>query len=182
MIPILLMAIDNEEDRRKIVTIYEEYRSLMLYTANKVLSDYALAEDAVSESIEKLIRNMHKVGEVSCYKTRAFIVIIVRNTALNILKKNSRMVCSDIEEEEVADPAPGVADTVVDMESFDRIVAIIRALPDTYRDAAVLSIVHERSHDEIAEILGISYDTAKMRVSGAKKMIRNNLKGGDGYA
>jgi len=174
----MFMALDNEADRSKIVRIYKTYRSLMFYTAVKILKDHALAEDAVSDSIEKLIRNLHKVGDVSCYKTKALAVVIVRNTALNILKKSKRTDDLDAKEVEVADSAPLVADKLMSLEGFNSIVEMINALPDIYRDAAVLSMVHEYSHGDIAGMLDISYDTVKMRISRAKKIIRNKLREG----
>ena len=178
MIPIILMAIESEADKNKIIRIYEEYRGLMLYIAMQVLKDHALAEDAVSESIEKLIRNLHKVGDISCYKTRSLIVVIVRNTAINIWRKAKRTAGSgDIEIEQVVDKAPIAPDKIVSIEGYNRIVDIINSLPDTYRDVAVLSFLHEYSHSEIAEMLGISYDTVKMRISRAKKTIRKKVMG-----
>jgi len=169
------MALDNEKDRSKMVRIYEEYRSLMFYIAVKVLKDHALAEDAVSDSIEKLIRNLHKVGDISCYKTRSLIVVIVRNTALNILKKAGRTDSLDTQVEEIADEAPLTTDKLMSLEGFNNIVEIVNALPDIYRDAAVLSLLHEYSHADIAKMLDISYDTVKMRISRAKKIVRNKL-------
>jgi RNA polymerase sigma-70 factor (ECF subfamily) len=182
MIPIVFLSLDTEEDRSKIIRIYEKYRGLMFYVAVNILKDHALAEDAVSDSIEKLINNIHKVGDVSCYKTRSLVVIIVKNTALNMLKKNKRADFLDPDDENaIADTSPTAADKMTSEEGFGSIVAVINSLPDTYRDAAILSVLHEHSHDDIAKMLDISYATAKMRVSRAKKAIRDKLeRGGDG--
>ena len=178
MIPLIFMAIENENDKNKIIQVYEQYRGLMLHVATQVLHDRATAEDAVSESIEKLIRNLHKVGDVSCYKTRALVVVIVRNTAINIWNKNKRAgYGNDDEIERLSDKAPMVSDNIVSMEGYDKIVATINALPDTYRDVAVLSLLHDCSHSEIVEMLGIGYDTVKMRLSRAKKMLREKVMG-----
>ncbi|MCL2400494.1 MAG: RNA polymerase sigma factor [Defluviitaleaceae bacterium] len=176
MFPLIFFTLDSEADKNKIVQLYEKYHRLMFYVARKVLSDHALAEDAVSESIEKMIYNIHKIDDISCYKTKAFIVIIVRNTALNILKKKGRTDTHlDVDSEVIADESFLVSDKIISIESYNNIVSIINSLPDTLRDVAVLSLVHEQSHSEIAEILEISYDTVKMRLSRAKKTIRTKL-------
>ena len=178
MIPLIFMTIKNEDDKNKIVQIYEQYRGLMLHIATQVLHDRATAEDAVSESIEKLIRNLHKVGDVSCYKTRALVVVIVRNTAINIWNKNKRAgYGNDDEIERISDKAPLLSDNIVSIEGYDKIVDIINVLPDTYKDVAVLSLLHEYSHSEIAKILDIGYDTVKMRLSRAKKILREKVMG-----
>lgn len=179
LIPLIFTALENQTDRNKIILIYEEYRNLMLYIAMQVLHDRATAEDAVSESIEKLIRNIHKVGDVPCYKTRSLVVIIVRNTAINIWKKGKRSdTGKDDEIEKIADATPLAADELVSTEGYNKLVAIINSLPDTYRDVAVLSLIHEYSHSDIAETLGIGYDVVKMRLSRAKKSIREKVMAG----
>ena len=178
MIPIIFMTIESENDKNKIISIYQQYRGLMFYIAKQILKDQASAEDAVSDSIEKLIRNLHKIDDISCYKTRSLIVIIVRNTALNILKKAKYTDISDPQTEEAADTSPIAIEEIVSTEAYNKIVEIINSLPDTYRDAAVLSLLHERTYDDIAGLLDISYDAVKMRLSRAKKIIRNKLGGG----
>ena len=178
MIPIIFLALENESDRNKIIGIYEEYRSLMLYIAKQILKDHAQAEDAVSESIEKLIKNIHKVGDVSCYKTRALVVIIVRNTAINIWRRTKKVdISGDTEMEQMASNSPLPSDKIVSLEGYNKIVDVINSLPDTYRDVAILSLINEYSHDEISKTLDISYDTVKMRISRAKKIIREKVMG-----
>lgn len=162
-------------DRNKIIAIYEKYYGLMLYIAMQILTDRALAEDAVSESIEKLIRNIHKVDDITCYKTRALIVIIVRNTAINIYNKSKRTSGVDIDTMEFADDGSSVSDEILSVEGYNKIVEVINSLPDTLRDVASLALLHEYSHTEISEILDISYDAVKMRLSRAKASIRKKV-------
>ena len=180
LFPMLLMTLESDSDRNKIIEIYKKYYGLMLYIAKKVLTDRALAEDAVSESIEKIINNLHKIGDISCYRTRSLIVIIVRNTALNILKKEKRTEGPDIGEMEIAGKTPYVDDEVLNLEGYKTIVGIINSLPDTYRDVAILLLLHGYEYQEAAKILDISYEAVKMRISRAKKMIRTKLTGKQG--
>ena len=178
LLPIIFMSIESDFDKNKVIEIYEQYRSLMMYIAMQVLHDHALAEDAVSESFEKIIKNIHKVGDIACYKTRSLIVIIVKNTAINIWNKRKRTDTSDLDNHNPADNSPSVSEEIITAESYNKLVKIIDNLPDTYRDVAVLSLLHELSHQEIADTLNISYDTVKMRMSRAKKEIRKKLETG----
>jgi len=174
---ISIAAISSEEDRSKMVQIFDEYYALMIRVAIGILKDRALAEDAVSESIVKLIENISNIGEVSCYKTKSYIVIIVRNTSLNILKKAKRSQSLDGEHSDIVDIDAQIPETLISMEGYESIVGIVKSLPPTLKDVAVLSLVHGYSHNEIAELLGISYDTVKMRLSRAKQAIRNAFGG-----
>jgi len=174
------MAIENQADRSKVIEIYEKYSKLMLHVAIQVLHDHASAEDAVSESFEKIINNLHKVGDTSCYKTRSLVVIIVRNTAINIWKKNTRGgygLGNDEEIESLASNSPLIDDKVVSEEAYNKLVVAISSLSDTYRDVAVMALIHDYSYSEIAETLEIDYNAVKMRISRAKKMLREKVMG-----
>ncbi|MCL1883443.1 MAG: RNA polymerase sigma factor [Defluviitaleaceae bacterium] len=172
-----IQAMDNEKDKSKMAQIFDEYYALMLHVAMSILKDRALAEDAVSESLEKLIKNISKIGEVSCYKTKSLIVIIVKNTSLNILKKENRNATLDDEQSDTIDENAIIPEKLVSMEGFEDLVEIIKSLPPTLKEVAVLSLVHEYNHNEVATKLGIKYDVVKTRLSRAKKMIRNILRG-----
>ncbi|MCL2852371.1 MAG: sigma-70 family RNA polymerase sigma factor [Defluviitaleaceae bacterium] len=174
----IINAMDNDADKSKIARIFDEYYYLMLHIAMEVLKDRDLAEDAVSESVEKLIKNISNIGEVSCYKTKSYIVIIVKNTSINLLKKMCLSENHFDETAEVVDPDSPIPEKLVSMEGYENLVDIIKSLPPALKDAAILSLVHDRSHSEIAEELGISYDAVKMRLSRAKQVIRNALGGG----
>ena len=64
---------------------------------------------------------------------------------------------------------------MISRKEYENIIGIIDALPDTYRDVTLLSIVHQCSHAEIADLLGISNDAVRTRLSRAKKIIKAKL-------
>ena len=170
------MSIESEEDKSKAIQIFEKYHGLMFYVANGILKDYALAEDAVSDSYVKLILNLHKIEDVSCGKTRRLIVIIVRNTAINIYNKNFKTNFSQsIEDEQPVDESPAVPDEVISSESYDIIVNIINSLSDSIRDIAMLSFVYEWSHKEIEKLTGLRPGTIRMKLTRARNTIKNEL-------
>ena len=173
MISLIFTALENEDDRNKFLKIYEEYRSLMFYVANRILKDRASAEDAVSDSFIKIIHNLHKIDQIPCPKTKSFIVIIVKNTALNIYNKMSYVEKSfETEHEITIGTTQQVSDEIISKEGYKNIVDIIDSLPDTLRIVAVLSLLHGLSNKEIAEITEISYDTIRKRLLRAKSAIK----------
>ncbi|MCL2378815.1 MAG: RNA polymerase sigma factor [Defluviitaleaceae bacterium] len=167
----------RKENHAKLVRLYEEYYSLMMSVAIKILKDHALSEDAVADSFEKLLRHIHKIGDVTCYKTKAFVVITVKNTALDMLKKMKR-IAPDSEDmlDEIADYNPDILSAIVSQEGHGHIVNIIDALTPALRDVAVLSLLHGLSSIEISKLLGLSDSTARMRLSRARKAVISKLK------
>jgi RNA polymerase sigma-70 factor (ECF subfamily) len=169
-------TLSGAEDESKIALLFQEYRSLMHYIAIRILNDHALAEDAVSESFIRLIRNIHKVGEIKCHKTRGLVVIIVTNVAKTLYNKKIKegVGCED-EMLEIPDPSPGVPDEIIGLESYNAAVNIINALPDSLRDVADLAFVHNYDYKEIADMLNISYDNVRQRISRARRIIKDEL-------
>ena len=179
----MVMVIENDTDRSKATEIYLKYYSTMIYVAKSILNDQASAEDAVSEALIKIIRNIEKINDISCYKTRCYIVIIVRNTALNLLKKQTSRVSNlDDNYEDISDSDISLLDNFVSEESYQTIIKAIRSLPESLSDVLYLSTINDFDNKKISKILNLSYDVVKMRLSRAKKAIRKILKEkGDGY-
>ncbi|HFL3113362.1 TPA: RNA polymerase sigma factor, partial [Clostridioides difficile] len=96
---IYLAMLELEEDKVKFEKIYEKYRQIMFYVANKILKDDHLAEDAVHNAFIRIIKNIDKIDEVDSPRTKAFIVIIVERIAIDFYRKRKREKVSDIEEE-----------------------------------------------------------------------------------
>ena len=169
----------DKADYAKLIRLHEEYYSLMMSVAIKILKDYALSEDAVADSFEKLLHNLDKIGDIVCYKTRAFVVITVKHTALDILKKTKRVVLDNEDMlSNIADNEPDILSGIISREGHGHIVSIIDTLTPALRDVATLSMFHGLSSVEISEVLGISDSTVRMRLSRARKAVISKMKDG----
>jgi RNA polymerase sigma factor (sigma-70 family) len=62
-----------------------------------------------------------------------------------------------------------------DMEILNRVRSAVAALPARYREPVVLRYLQELSTDEIAQILGISQNALHVRLSRARKHLKENL-------
>ena len=56
----------------------------MYYTANNILKDSHLAEDAVHNAFLRIINNLEKIEDINSHKTKGLIVIIVKNVSIDI--------------------------------------------------------------------------------------------------
>lgn len=74
MMLFFLEMINTEDDKSKFILIYEKYCKLMFYIANQILNDSWLAEDAVHDAFVNVIKNLHKIEDVNCNKTKSFIL------------------------------------------------------------------------------------------------------------
>ena len=96
-----------DEKSVKLEQLYALHKNVMLYTAERILRDYQLAEDAVQKAFMKVLDNLHKIEEPDCNKTRAFLVIITRNVAITMYNRQKKLAVP-IEEIEQIDCAGGL--------------------------------------------------------------------------
>ena len=66
---------------------------------------------------------------------------------------------------------------VLNQELRGRLEGAIRSLPKTYRLVLILRDMEQLDTREVAEVLGVSQDTVKMRLHRARVFVRNALAG-----
>lgn len=84
---IYLQMIDTPEDRSKFEQLYLEYRGLMFHVANKILQHTQDSEDTVHQAFLKVAENIEKIGDPKCPKTQSYIVTIVENKAIDLIRR-----------------------------------------------------------------------------------------------
>ena len=87
MLVFLLAALENDEDKKLFTEIYEQYRPQMERTAMHFLKSHADVEDAVQNAFMQMIRHFEKIYEIPCEELSFWIISIVKNEALMIIKK-----------------------------------------------------------------------------------------------
>lgn len=79
---IYLAMIDSPEEKIKFEIIYEQYKNLMFYTANKILGDTRDSEDIVHDAFLKIIEIIDSIDDPKRPQTRSLIVTITENSPL----------------------------------------------------------------------------------------------------
>lgn len=172
-----LAAIEDEYSRSKVEALYIKYGLDMFKVAHGVLNDYQLAQDAVQAAFIKLIDNIDKIDEINCNKTRAFVVIIVRNISINIYRERRRrnhMPLEDIEDI-LPDDAETIDERIINIEMYSQIASKIDELPDVYGDIISLKYFYHYSDSEIAKLLNITQENVRVRLFRAKKSLFKSL-------
>ena len=120
----------------------------------------------------KILENFDKVGEISCHKTRSYVVIIVRNAAINMYNRRKRHPAVPIEEAAFCAAGEKLERT----DDLDSLAKAVLKLPAIYKDALKLKYVQEFSNAEIAGMLGISETAVRKRLERAKRMLEEILR------
>lgn len=182
MLGFYLTLIDELSDKEKFTEIYEHYRDMMMQKAMSILHNTALAEEAVQESFVKIAKNIFKISSPICSKTASFIVIIVRNTSYDILRREKPDQNLSLDEEISAEniEMPDIND-VISTVGLNFMLDVINEMDDKYRDALSLKYLYGYSNGEIAKLLGVSENNARMRIYRAKVILKAKLEE-NGYA
>ena len=120
------------------------------------------------QSITTIDNNEEKTKLEELYKKYRGLMLHV---AIQILKNK------ELAEETIPDNSISTLDDLIAKDGYKAIKKAILALPESLKDVAYLNLICERNHEEIAKILGISNSASKMRLTRAKKAIREALAG-----
>lgn len=160
----------------KLEDIYHTYRQLLFYVAYSILHDIPTAEDCVQQSYIRVMPHLEKITEVHCPQTKNFMVIIVKNIALNVYnarRKKSTISYDEVEGWLLASPN----DEIENWESSAHLEDLMARLPDSYRDALMLRYDNGYSAAEIAGLLEISEEGAKKRLQRARAKLAELIAG-----
>lgn len=156
------------QDRLAQKKLYDRYSSAMYTVAYRITSDFELAQDVLQESFIKVFRHLEGFRRESTLG--AWIKTIVVRTALSRIKKEQHF--APIED------LPPDQSTLRWSHSLDAeyLEQSIQALPVGYRTVFLLIEVEGYSHQEVADLLGISVGTSKSQLFYAKKRLRQTLE------
>ncbi len=172
------MAKYKKDNISKIERVYAKHRNMIYLTAYDILKDTALAEDAVQETVAKLIRYSDALNEEKEIPTKNYIVRVAKSVSIDIYNRREKERAEELNDEEVAqlkaefDPQ----EYVITKESVNTIVKAINDMDDKYRLPLLYSRINGHSAEQIADIMGISERTVYSRLKKAKQILAETLK------
>ncbi len=162
-----LLSEGNEEG---IDLLYECMGRTMLFVARGILSDND-AEDAVQESFLKIVRNIDKYrpSDSAC----GWVCRIVRNQALNMLKKEKKSLTSSLDD---APDLPSPADTEETEAAKLTVEQLLKRLnPPVVRQMIYMKYFLDMTVREIAAETGMSKSFVAKKIADAEKQMKNML-------
>jgi len=174
---ILILAFSSAEEQNKFEYLYNRYKNLLFTKAWQILHDHMLAEDAVSEAYIRIYNNLHKIEDVDSPRSVAFMVTIVRNTALTILKRNRYQTPQEIDE--TLPDNFDLEESVLSVISQQQIVEVIEQLDEELRNIFVLKYAYDLPSREIALQMGMSENNINVKLYRAKKKLTEIIRKGE---
>ena len=150
---------------------------------------YDKAVDVVNDGYVKVFRNFEKFQFRDIENLEMVLMgwmrMIMINTAIDHLRKNNFLPeIGDISETTWAQEDKSQSSDQVLL--YKELVKQIKKLPPSYRTVFNLYVIEGLTHQEIANLLGISVGTSKSNLSKARvilqKIVKNNDREGQMYA
>lgn len=136
------------------------------------------SEEIMNEGFVKLFKHIHQFDESRQEDTllslKGWFKRILVNTCIDHYRKSNASVNGHVlstESESIADHS----ESGLDILSYKEIVEAIRLLSPGYRAVFNLFVIEGMSHEEIAQILGISVGASKSNLSKARDNLRKLL-------
>ena len=143
--------------------------------ALRIVGNAAVAEDLTSEVFLNVWRQAH------CFKAHStvstWLLAIARNKAFTALRGRRAEVLDDATAAAIEDPAN---DPELELQAKDRSNVLRRCLTQLspeHREMIDLVYYHEKSINEVAEIVGIPLNTVKTRTFYARRRLLELLAG-----
>lgn len=161
-------------DRNAFSELVRTHSQGVLNVIYRMCGDIAVAEDAAQETfILAWLRLRSYRPETSL---RNWLYRIAVNTAIDMLRKEKRILPGAVENLGLTDPRPGPEALAANSEQAEAIQEAILALPEASRAVLVLREYESLSYQEIAEALDIPVGTVMSRLNYARKLLREKLE------
>ena len=179
MLPMVIMTMEDEDNREYMTRLYRDYQALMLKTAWEYSQDSATVEDIVSDSCVSLIQHLNQLKAMDKPALRAYIVITVRNKALDDLRRQA------LRRKKFVTMDENTLDSLEETTSFERKLSLrqemetvreaIATLPADEQDVLRMKFFRHMTDKEIAACMEIAENRVRVLIMRSRKKLKQML-------
>lgn len=161
-------------DRTAARLLYDAYAGRLTAVCSRYVADGDDVKDVMQDAFVKIFTNIASFTYRGEGSLRAWMTRITVNRAITFLQNSGRLNAMRDTLDSVAD----VEDQDPDADGVppDELQAMIRRLPDGYRTVLNLYVFENKSHKEIAALLGIKAASSASQLYHAKALMARMIK------
>ena len=160
-------------ERKAFSELVKRHQRGLLRMSLRFVKDIDNAEDVVQESFIKAFQKLNSFEGRSSFKSWLYQITV--NTARNKLRENKH-VTTDLEDVQLGVNAVAES-SLVQVAVAKMLQAEVDKLPFKQKTALVLRVYEDLSFNEIADIMGCPYDTAKANYRHAVMKLKQVFQG-----
>lgn len=154
--------------------IYRRHVRYLSALCSRYITEDEDIKDVLQESFIKIFTSLDSFKYRGKGSLKAWMAKITLNETLKFVRNNSRLPIDSIDDKDM-NIADGNRMETEDIPT-DVLHQLIRELPDGYRTVFNLYVIDDKSHKEIAQLLGIKENTSASQLHKAKSMLARKIK------
>jgi len=183
-----LLSLTAAGDHAAFAEVYRRTHAHLFGLALRMLGREQAAEDALQDAFVSVWRNARTYRpqvEGQEVQPMTWLIAIVRNKALDVLrarKRQGEVVLEGDEDPEGRPGAPSALELLQQAATQMRIVDCLAHLEGTHRQSLALAYYHGLSHSEVAARMGAPLGTVKAWVRRGLDKLKSCLAASEGVA
>lgn len=178
MISELFAVIENEMQRNDLSEFYSKNKQRLYGIAFSKLKNPTNAEDAVQETFLRITKYPKKFFEIEDNKRLSYAAVIIRNVISQMAEPPN--VRFEELTDNIVDDTASIEELAIGKIGSKMLKDFILKMPQGQKAVLQLKITYGLTNAMMADVLGISEQAVRKRVSDAYIRIRNYLKGESG--
>jgi RNA polymerase sigma-70 factor (ECF subfamily) len=155
-------------------TLFEQYREPVFRLAYRLTGNADDAEDLAQEIFVRVFERIGTFRGESAFST--WLYRLAMNVCLNHRRQPQTRESLDVLENEPTDGAANPAAVYAQRELSEQLQTAVAALPENLRSVFVLVGMEDLSYQQAAEVLGLTVEAVRMRMSRARRTLRETLR------
>lgn len=188
MLPVFIMAIEDDSDRQFAADLYNSYYSILYRKALSILKEEDLAEDAVQDTMVKVIYHLDKIREIPKREIPFYLVAITQTTCIDRYRKmqKEKQACvmgyEDDWSKDLSDQK-NPEKVFIHTDQIKLLNHCLKELPQKEIDLLYYCYTMELSGKEIARLMGMTENAVRMALTRARRkvLLAYRKKGGDDH-
>lgn len=168
----------------KVERLYRKYAKVMLRAAHSATDDPQLAEDAVQQTFEKLLRMEDRIKEEEEKMTGGLLILMTKQAVSDLYEKKTKAVglqtVDDENTPEAVDEMGDILGLIFQKDFVQNLTKSLGWLKEKYSVPIIMRYGYEMDNDEIARLLNIDKGKLCVRIHRGMKKIREHLEKGGG--
>ena len=155
--------------------LYHTYFSDVYLYIRQLSGDEQIAEEITSETFFKAMHSIESFrGDCD---VRVWLCQIAKNCYYTHIKKAAKLQAADLDElQNMADPAPDLAQQLIRKEEVQRIQKVLHDISEPYKEVFMWRVFAQLSFKQIGSIFGKNENWACVTYHRARKMMIRRLE------
>lgn len=171
MIPICILAIEDDSDREFMTNLFLQYKRLMYSEIVKIVPNDTAVDDILQDTLVKLIKQLQKLRRFERDQLVNYIITAVQHMAINYLRDQKVIVPFDdcLETPDSEQEQAIIEEHLAHEEAKETLERIWPKLDARNQYLLESRYILEKPMDVIAQELGIKPESVRMALTRARK-------------